>query len=191
VGLDRGLTGTNRRDPKRYRFCSSLLAVCWLVLGVTATVQAAQVSGKLVTYEGTTVQSVRHLRFENMVTRDAFLMATTRDGDFAARLPPGVYALRAERGAILARGIVVTDAPIELGQVHDLAPLALARLWDRQTIAPSLIVSPAPSTARILTADTTVLPPQQSTTTAPPVDLPLPKPALGRGSPGAPSTGGQ
>jgi hypothetical protein len=190
VALDRGLTRTNRRDPNRYRFCGGLLAACcWLVLGATATAQTAQVSGKLVTYEGAPVHSVRFLRFENMVTRDSFLMATTRDGAFGARLPTGVYALRAERGAILARGIAVRSAPIELGQVNDLAPLALARLWDRQSLAPSLIVSPAPSTARIMTADTTVLPPPQSLTTAPPTDLPLPKPDLGHGSSGAPSTG--
>ena len=57
------------------------------------------------------------------------------------------------------------------------------------SLAPSLIVSPAPSTARIMTADTTVLPPPQSLTNAPPFDLPLPKPDLGHGSSGAPSTG--
>lgn len=118
---------------------------------------AARVSGKLVSYHGQPAPS-RDLHFENCVSRDIYLAPTHGDGSFAQTLPPGCYNLRAERGAILKSSIEVGAAPVDLGQVSDLAPRAPARLFDLQSIFPSLLYSPAPSTAYIFTRDTTVVP---------------------------------
>lgn len=130
------------------------LAAAALVPGVA---RAGRVSGVLLTYQGQPDPS-RDLHFENCVTRDIFLAPTHSDGSFAQTLPPGCYNLRAERGAILRSGIRVDDAAVPLGQVSELAPLAPARLFDLQAIFPSLLTSPAPSTAYIYTRDTTVVP---------------------------------
>ncbi len=128
-----------------------------IALAPPPAAHAARVSGRLVSYHGQPAPS-RDLHFENCVSRDIYLAPTHGDGSFAQTLPPGCYNLRAERGAILKSSIEVGAAPIDLGQVSDLAPLAPARLFDLQSIFPSLLYSPAPSTAYIFTRDTTVVP---------------------------------
>ena len=122
-----------------------------------ANAEAGRVSGVLTTYQGRPDAS-RDLHFENCITHDIILAPTHSNGSFAQDLPPGCYNLRAERGAILKSSIQVGDAPVNLGQVSDLAPLAPARLWDLQTLFPTLLYSPAPSTAFVFTRDTTVVP---------------------------------
>ncbi len=122
-----------------------------------ASAEAGRVSGLLLTYQGRPDAS-RDLHFENCITHDNFLAPTHSDGSFAQSLPPGCYNLRAERGAILKKSIQVGDAPVNLGQVSDLAPLAPARLFDLQALFPTLVYSPAPSTAFVFTRDTTVVP---------------------------------
>jgi hypothetical protein len=151
----------------RYRLCRGMLAALCIVAASGSPVRAAQVNGTLVAYEGSAPQGGRYLHFQNKVTRDCYMAETAADGSFGAQLPPGVYSLRAERGAILVRGFAVGSADIVLGQVNELAPYAPGRLWYLQAIAPSLLSSPAPSTANILTADATVLPPQGRVMTAP------------------------
>ena len=69
-----------------------------------------------------------------------------------------MYDLRAERGAILRHGIIVNDNDVAIGAVSDLAPLAPARLFDLEEVFPTLLTSPAPSTAYIFTHDPTVVP---------------------------------
>jgi hypothetical protein len=122
-----------------------------------ANAEAGRVSGVLTTYQGQPDAS-RDLHFENCITHDNFLAPTHTDGSFAQSLPPGCYNLRAERGAILRSSIQVGEAPVSLGQVSDLAPLAPARLWNLQSLFPTLLYSPAPSTAFVFTRDTTVVP---------------------------------
>lgn len=122
-----------------------------------ANAEAGRVSGVLTTYRGQPDGS-RDLHFENCITHDIILAPTHSNGSFAQNLPPGCYNLRAERGAILKSSIRVGEAPVNLGQVSDLAPLAPARLWDLQSLFPTLLYSPAPSTAFIFTRDTTVVP---------------------------------
>lgn len=164
--LRSGLT----RKKRHFRGRGCVLAIlCGVVTGVSA-VQAAQVRGTLVAYEGGVQQGGRYLHFQNEVTRDCYMVPTATDGGFGAELPPGVYDLRAERGAMLARAIVVGRAAIGLGQVNDLAPYAPARLWHLQAIAPSMLSSPAPSTANLLTADMTVPPPGRMVVAAPALD---------------------
>lgn len=122
-----------------------------------ANAEAGRVSGVLLTYKGQPDAS-RDLHFENCITHDIILAPTHSNGSFAQNLPPGCYNLRAERGAILKSSIRVGDAPVNLGQVSDLAPLAPSRLWNLQSLFPTLLYSPAPSTAFVFTRDTTVVP---------------------------------
>ncbi len=128
---------------------------------------AARVSGTLVAYQGQQPEVSRDLHFENCVTRDSYLAPTHSDGSFAQSLPPGSYDLRAERGAILRHGIIVRDTPVAVGQVSDLAPYAPARLFDLESLFPTLLTSPAPSTAYIFTRDYTVVPPSASVVAVP------------------------
>jgi len=135
--------------------------VCALALGVVAAcpalAAAARVSGVLTTYEGQLAPS-RDLHFENCITQDEYLAPTHADGSFAQRLPPGCYDLRAERGAVLRHGIIVKDNDVAIGAVSELAPLAPARLFDLEELFPTLLTSPAPSSAYIFTHDPTVVP---------------------------------
>jgi hypothetical protein len=136
------------------RLAALALALLAILPGAAA---AARVSGTFATYEGQPAPS-RDLHFENCVTRDSYLAPTHRDGAFAQSLPPGCYNLRTERGAIVRHGIMVGDANVALGQVGDLAPYAPARLFQLQALFPTLLYSPAPSTAYTFTHDPTVVP---------------------------------
>ena len=128
-----------------------------LVAGTSNAALAARVSGTLVGYQGQPEPS-RDLHFENCASHDSYLAPTHTDATFAQQLPPGCYNLRAERGAILRRGIIVQDHDLTLGAISDLAPLAPARLFDLEGLFPTLLTSPAPSTAYIFTHDPTVVP---------------------------------
>jgi hypothetical protein len=136
---------------------AAVLAIAALT-GMPSRAQAAAVSGILVQYEGAPDPN-RDLHFENVITHDIYMAPTHQDGSFSQQLPPGTYRLRTEVGAILASDIGVADADVPLGRVSELAPLAPARMFQLQTIAPTIVKSPAPSTAFTYTEDTTVLPP--------------------------------
>ena len=155
-----------RRDSRRglvrarHRAIAIVLG-CVLALSCDAirpaSAAAARVSGTLVGYQGQPEPS-RDLHFENCASHDSYLAPTHTDATFAQNLPPGCYNLRAERGAILRRGIIVKDNDLALGTISDLAPLAPARLFDLEDLFPTLLTSPAPSTAYIFTHDPTVVP---------------------------------
>jgi hypothetical protein len=161
---DARLSGSGSGDCRqrwRDRFGSTAagLGIVLAMLGILPNQgQAARVSGVLTAYEATTPQVSRDLHFENMVTGDMYLSPTHSDGSFGTSLPPGKYWLRTETGAILVRSIAVDRANLDLGHVSELAPLALQRLWQAQAVAPSILIVPAPSTAYVMTADTTPLP---------------------------------
>jgi hypothetical protein len=127
-------------------------------------------------YGNSTAQQSRDLHFENQVTHDSYLAPTHGDGSFAVELPPGVYELRSERGAVLKRSITVGQVNVPLGQVSELAPYAPTRWFYFQNVAHSILTSPAPSTAYIMTDDPTVLPP--SATTIPKPKMNWSKPPL-------------
>ncbi len=134
---------------------------------------AARVTGTFKGYESSTAQKGVYLHFENTVTRDSYMALTADDGSFGSELPPGVYRLRSERGAILTGPITVGSANSSLGQVSDLAPFAPARLFDRQYLEPMILTSPAPATVNIGTVDTTSpLPPVTTKVMNPVLDLP-------------------
>jgi hypothetical protein len=145
------------RALARSAVLAAALAIAALT-GMPSRAHAATVSGILTQYEGAPEPS-RDLHFENVITRDIYMAPTHQDGSFSQQLPPGTYRLRTEVGAILASDIKVADADVPLGRVSELAPLAPARLFQLQNIAPTILKSPAPSTAFTYTEDTTVLPP--------------------------------
>jgi hypothetical protein len=130
---------------------------------------AARVSGVLTGYEDPKPLASRDLHFQNVITGDVYLSPTHSDGSFRVSLPAGKYRLRTETGAVLVKAIIVNRADIDLGRINELAPLAPSRLWQSESIAPSRLASPAPSTAYVKTSDTTPLP---ATATA------VPKPAF-------------
>ncbi len=154
-----------------------LIALCCVVMTGVAPAEAARVNGTLVAYEGAAPQRGRYLHFQNEASGDCYMAATSADGSFGAQLPPGIYDLRAEHGAILAHGIVVGANDFALGRVSELAPYAPARIWQYQAIAPSQLTSPAPSTANIMTLDKIVLPPSTRVAAepAPMMGTPMPK----------------
>jgi hypothetical protein len=166
-------------EPSAQHDCGRKAAI--LALAITALFAratpalAARVSGTLKGYETAAPQKGVYLHFENRVTRDVYMTLTAEDGSFGAQLPPGVYRLRGERGAVLAGPITVGVANAALGPVSDLAPYAPARLCGLQYLAPAILTSPAPSTANIMTLDTTApLPPVAPAGSIQPVDLPAP-----------------
>jgi hypothetical protein len=152
-----------RRRAQRsatFLLVGSALIVSALVAAI-GPADAAQVSGVFKGYESAAPRKDVYLRLENEITRDSYIVQTANDGSFGAELPPGVYRLRGERGAILARPFVVDVLDVNLGQVSDLAPYAFARLFQLQYLAPSILVSPAPATTDLMTGETTMpLPPE-------------------------------
>lgn len=134
-----------------------VIAIGALLLGAPP-LWAAQVAGTLTGYESSTPLGNRYLHFENVATHDIYMTPTGADGSFSVNLPPGLYDLRTERGAILARRIVGSSRDA-IGAVSDLAPLSPARLFELQAIAPAQVYSPAPATANLMTFDPTVPPP--------------------------------
>jgi hypothetical protein len=125
-------------------------------------------------YGNSTPQQSRDLHFENEVTHDSYLAPTHGDGSFAVELPPGVYELRSERGAVLRRSITIDQTNVPLGHITDLAPYTPMRWFHLQDVAGSILTSPAPSTAYVMTKDPTVLPPSATT---------IPKPKINWGKP--------
>jgi hypothetical protein len=60
-----------------------------------------------------------------------------------------VYDLRAERGLILASGIRVDSADVNIGHVVEPAPLDVRRAFEREGVAEAIVDSPAPATANV------------------------------------------
>lgn len=114
-------------------------------------------SGTLLRFESAAPDPSRDLHFQNVVTQDTYLSPSHKDGSFAAKLPPGVYDIRTESGVVLMNSVVVGDADVAVGTVHEAGPYSVRRIFERQAIAPSILTSPAPSTAFIMTVDQTVV----------------------------------
>jgi len=72
--------------------------------------------------------------------------------------------------------IVVANADLALGKVSEPAPLAPRRWWDSQAVAPTILRSPPPSTAYVMTRDTTPLPADATVVRKPEVDWSRPPP---------------
>lgn len=151
-------------------FAAAAIAALTVALALPATADAARVSGTLMGYDSSAPLASRDLHFEDSVTLDVYLAPTHSDGSFAVELPPGLYNLRAERGVILARAVAVGNINVMLGNVSERAPYTPARLFELQRVAYSILTSPAPSTAYIMTADTAVVPASAESVPKPQVD---------------------
>ena len=110
---------------------------------------AANVSGVMFYRDGKPAER-RQLHYENRVTSDIFVAPTKPDGSFTADLPPGFYDLRAERGVVLASGIRVDNEDINLGHVVEPPILDVRRPFEREGVAETLVDSPAPATANVV-----------------------------------------
>ena len=141
----------NRKSSRSLRFAAAALSVA-VAAGLAAGVRiarAANVSGTM-SYRDGKAADRRQLHYENRVTNDIFVAPTKPDGSFTADLPPGFYDLRAERGLVLISGIRVDNEDINVGHVVEPAPLDVRRPFEREGVAESLVESPAPATANIV-----------------------------------------
>jgi hypothetical protein len=160
-----------------WRVATAIIVFIIAVVGASlGQARAARVGGVLTGYETSTPLASRDLHFQNIITGDSYLSPTHSDGSFKATLPPGRYQLRTETGAIIVNAIPVGRADIDLGRVSELAPLAPQRLWQAQAVAPTLLTSPAPSTAYLMTSDKTPLPATATTVPKPEINWTKPPP---------------
>jgi hypothetical protein len=142
---------SKRKAGRNLSFAAIALSVA-VGAGVVAGTRmagAANVSGMMSYRDGKPAER-RQLHYENEVTSDIFVAPTKPDGSFNADLPPGFYDLRAERGLVLVSKIRVDDNDINVGHVVEPAPLDLRRPFEREGVAESLLESPAPATANVV-----------------------------------------
>ncbi len=95
------------------------------------------------------------MHFQNRVSGNLYSVVSGAGGAFSVRLPPGVYDLRGQHGAIIAEGVVVGRSPLNLGQVHPPAPYSIWRWFQRQHVAEAIVQSPAPASAFVPAAGAT------------------------------------
>jgi hypothetical protein len=123
-----------------------------MLIAGASRAHAMRVGGTLVNSAGAPIAS-RDLHFQDNVTQDIYLSPTHQDGSFAASLPPGNYRLRNETGAILIHYIYVSKYDVNIGNVKEGTRTWVKDLFERQAIFPTLLTSPAPSTAYVFTQD--------------------------------------
>ena len=142
---------SNSRSSRNLRFAAvALLAAVATCLGALSQIAgAANVSGTMLYRDGKPADK-RQLHYENVVTDDIYVAPTQPDGSFTADLPPGLYDLRAERGLVLASGIRVDNQDVNVGHVVEPAPLDVRRPFEHEGVADSIVDSPAPATANIV-----------------------------------------
>jgi hypothetical protein len=125
-----------------------LCAIAIAALGLAAPVKAATVAGRFV-YRNGAPASNRQLHFENVISEDMFIAPTNSEGAYSVDLPPGVYDLRAERGVVLLKNVVVGSNDVTAPQAVEPAPLDVRRPFEHEGIAESIVQSPAPATANV------------------------------------------
>jgi hypothetical protein len=133
-----------RMKPKPPEILLFAFAVAALALPIRA--HGAVVSGRFV-YRNGAPAADRQLHFENVISEDMFIAPTDSDGKYSLDLPPGVYDLRAERGVILKKKVVVGNNDVSVPQAIEPAPLDVRRPFEHEGIAETIITTPAPSTA--------------------------------------------
>ena len=142
----------SRRESARFVSFTAIVLSVAAGLGIAAgtrIARAANVSG-LMSYRDGKPADKRQLHYENRVTSDIYVAPTNPDGSFTADLPPGFYDLRAERGLVLASKIRVDNKDLNIGHVVEPAPLDVRRPFEREGVAESLVESPAPATANVI-----------------------------------------
>ena len=131
----------------------SAIAAIVLLMAAAPAALAMRVGGTLLNSTTSAPIASRDLHFQDNVTQDIYLSPTHQDGSFAAQLPPGSYQLRNETGAILIHYIYVGKYDVNIGQVKEGASTWVQDVFERQAIFPTLLTSPAPSTAYVFTRD--------------------------------------
>ena len=142
---------SNHRSRRRLGFAAVALSVA-VAAGLaswTRIAGAANVSG-LMSYRDGKPAERRQLHYENRVTNDIFVAPTKPDGSFTADLPPGFYDLRAERGVVLATKIRVDNEDVNLGHVIEPPMLDVRRPFEHEGVADTILDSPAPATANVV-----------------------------------------
>jgi len=142
---------SNHRSGRRLGFAAVALSVA-VAAGLSSGTRiagAANVSGVMFYRDGKPADR-RQLHYENRVTSDIFVAPTKPDGSFTADLPPGFYDLRAERGVVLASKIRVDNEDVNVGHVIEPAPLDVRRPFQHEGVAETILDSPAPATANIV-----------------------------------------
>jgi len=152
--LDHGVIVKNMSNRKSSRYPGFAAVVLSVAIGAgvavgTKIAGAANVSGTMLYRNGKPAER-RQLHYENRITNDIFVAPTTPDGSFTADLPPGIYDLRAERGVVLASRIRVGNDDVNLGHVIEPPLLDVRRPFEREGVAESIVDSPAPATANIV-----------------------------------------
>lgn len=140
----------SRKSGRHLRFAAVAfsVAVAACLASRARIAGAANVSG-VMSYRDGKLADKRQLHYENLVTSDIYVAPTRPDGSFTADLPPGWYDLRAERGVVLASGIRVDNADINIGHVVEPAPLDVRRPFEHESVGEAIVDSPAPATANI------------------------------------------
>ena len=142
---------SKNRSGRRLGFAAVALSIAvaaGLVSG-TRIAGAANVSG-MMSYRDGKPADRRQLHYENRVTNDIYVAPTKPDGSFTADLPPGFYDLRAERGVVLASRIRVDNEDVNIGHVVEPAPLDVRRPFEHEAVADTIVDSPAPATANLV-----------------------------------------
>ncbi len=117
-------------------------------IAATIPSPSTPVSGVLTDPHGQPLANME-IHFQGRVDPDIFTVRTGAGGAFATVLPPGIYDLRDEHGAIIAADVAVGRGATSIGRVEAPAPLAPTRLFDRQAVSPVIVKTRAPAGAYV------------------------------------------
>jgi len=117
--------------------------------GVATWQMSTTVTGVLAAPEAGEPLAGHELHFQDRISGNIYTVRTGANGAFSTMLPQGVYDLRGMHGAVIARGVIVGQNPVNLGQVNPPGPYNVWRLFERQEVGQAIVKSPAPVTAYV------------------------------------------
>jgi len=117
--------------------------------GVVTLQMSTTVTGVLAAPEAGEPLADHELHFQERVSGNIYTLRTGANGAFSTMLPEGVYDLRGKHGAVMARGVIVGQSPVNLGQVSPPGPFNVWRLFERQEVGQAIVKSPAPVSAYV------------------------------------------
>jgi len=117
--------------------------------GVATLQMSTMVTGVLAAPEAGGPLSGHELHFHERISGNMYTVRTQANGAFSTMLPRGVYDLRGMHGTVIARGVIVGQNPVNVGQVNPPGPYNVWRLLERQEIGEAIVKSPAPATAYV------------------------------------------
>ena len=117
--------------------------------GVATWQMSTTVTGVLAAPEAGEPLTNHELHLQERVSGNIYTLRTAANGAFSTVLPEGVYDLRGKHGAVIARGVIVGQSPVNLGQVNPPGPYNVWRLFERQEVGQAIVKSPAPVTAYV------------------------------------------